>query len=97
MVTQHFDKGTIAISFVYEALVCIRSRGLDPNALQMQAGISPELLASHQARVSSRHYGVLWHLIAQTLERALRRALRFLRLLLAGGAAHSTVKSGLSV
>jgi AraC-like DNA-binding protein len=106
------EKGTIAIDFVHEALACIRSRGLDADALLMQAGISPELLASPHARVSSRLYGALWHRIAQTLddeffgmdshrmkvgsftllchaivhsdtlERALRRALRFLGLVL---------------
>jgi len=78
----------------------------------LQAGISPELLAAPQARVSSSHYALLWHGIAQrlddeffgldshrmkagsftllchalihtdTLERALRRALRFFRLVL---------------
>ena len=103
------EKGTISISFVDEALVCIRQHQLDPDVLLLQAGISPELLGSPQARVSSRQYGALWHLIAKTLddeffgmdshrmktgsftllchaviqgdtlERALRRALRFLR------------------
>jgi AraC-like DNA-binding protein len=105
-----FEKGTISIAFVHEALVCIHSRGLNPNALLLQVGISPELLLSPQARVSSSQYGMLWQLIAQTLddeffgmdshrmkagsftllchavinsdnlERGLRRALRFLRL-----------------
>ena len=106
------EKGSISICFVHEALVCIRSRGLDQSALLLQAGISLELLASPSARVSSRQFGALWHLIAQTLddeffgmdshrmkagsftllchavihsdtlERALRRAMRFLRLVL---------------
>ena len=112
METKILEKGSISICFVHEALACIRSRGLDQNDLLMQVGISPELLASPHARVSSRHYGALWHLIAQTmddeffgmdrhrmktgsftllchtvihsdtLERALRRALRFFRLVL---------------
>ena len=106
------EKGSISICFVHEALACIRSRGLDQNALLLQVGISPELLAFPSARVSSRQYGALWHLIAQTLddeffgmdshrmkagsftllchavihsdtlERALLRAMRFLRLVL---------------
>ncbi|MBS0346862.1 MAG: AraC family transcriptional regulator [Proteobacteria bacterium] len=106
------DKGTISIGFVHEALVEVRARGFDADALLNQAGISPELLNAPQARVSSEHFAVLWHLIAQmmddeffgmdshrmkagsftllchsvihcdTLERALRRALRFFRLLL---------------
>lgn len=105
-------KGTIAIAFVNEALQCIRGRGLDERPLLQDAGISPELLGSPQARVSSVNYGLLWHGIAQaiddeffgldshrmpagsftllchslihadTLERALRRALRFLRLVI---------------
>lgn len=112
MDTTTLEKGSIAICFVHEALACIRSRGLDQNVLLLQAGISPELLVSPHARVSSTQYGALWHLIAQTLddeffgmdchrmkagsftllchavihsdtlERALRRALRFLRLVL---------------
>lgn len=106
------EKGTIAIAFVHEALECLRQRHLDETPLLAAAGISPELLAAPQARVSSEHYGRLWHGIAQTLddeffgldsrrmkagsftllchtlihadtlERALRRALRFLRVVL---------------
>lgn len=112
MDTCGLENGSVSICFVDEALTCIRQRGLDPNALLMQAGISPELLSFPTARVSSRRYGALWHLIAQaiddeffgmdrhrmkagsftllchaviysdTLERALLRATRFLRLVL---------------
>lgn len=106
------EKGTIAIAFVHEALASLRARGIDERAVLEAAGIAPEVLASPQARVSSAHYGQLWHGIAQaigdeffgldshpmrpgsftlmchtlihadTLERALRRALRFLNLVL---------------
>lgn len=106
------DKGTIAMAFVHEALVGVRAQGADVTALLQRAGISPDLLAQPQARVSSATYGALWHAIAEatddeffgmdrrrmkagsftllchaivhagTLERALRRALRFLRLVL---------------
>ena len=106
------DKGTIAIAFVQEALAELARRGLAVDALVAAAGISPELLNAPQARVSSAHYGRLWHLIAEatddeffgmdshpmkagsftllchsvihcdSLERALRRALRFFRLIL---------------
>ena len=106
------DKGTISIHFVQEALEGVVQRGLDAEDLLNRAGISPELLNAPQARVSSAHFGALWHLIAQalddeffgmdshpmrvgsftllchalihceTLEKALRRALRFLRLVL---------------
>lgn len=112
MDTKSLEKGSISICFVHEALACIRSRGMDQSTLLRQAGISPELLVSPHARVSSRHYGALWHLIAQTLddeffgmdshrmkagsftllchsiihsdtlERAVLRAMRFLRLVL---------------
>jgi hypothetical protein len=112
MDTGSTEKGTVSICFVHEALACVQDRGLDPGRLLSRAGISPELLASPQARVSSSHYAQLWHVIAQTLddeffgmdshrmkagsftllcyavihsdtlERALRRALRFLRLVL---------------
>lgn len=109
---KNIEKGTISICFVQEALVCIHDRGLDADELLARAGISPELLHNPQARVSSTHYGQLWHQIVQalddeffgldshrmkagsftlllhavihsaTLEQALRRALRFLRLVL---------------
>src|SRR5574343_1177380 len=108
----HGEKGTISIAFVDEALACLRRRGIDEGPILQAAGISPELLAWPQARVSSAHYGTLWHGIAQviddeffgldshpmrpgsftlmchtlihaeTLERALRRALRFFNLIL---------------
>lgn len=106
------ERGTISIGFVDEALVVVRQRGLDAAALLREAGISPSLLDSPQARVSPERYGALWLLIAErlddeffgldsrpmksgsftllchtvlhsdTLETALRRALRFLRLVL---------------
>jgi AraC-like DNA-binding protein len=106
------ERGTIAICFVREALVEVRRRGLDADAMLREADIAPSLLAAPQARVSPDRYGALWHAIAQalddeffgmdshpmrhgsftllchsvlhagTLERALRRALRFLRLVL---------------
>ena len=62
------DKGTIAIGFVQEALVDVARRGLDAHALLVAAGISPELLNAPQARVSSAHYGRLWHLIAEATD-----------------------------
>lgn len=62
------EKGTIAISFVLEALEVIRSRGFDSRSLLIQAGISPDLLSSPQARVSAEHYGNLWRLIADVVD-----------------------------
>ncbi|QWT45194.1 AraC family transcriptional regulator [Azospira inquinata] len=116
------DKGTIAIAFVHEALAEVRRRGLEEGPILTAAGISPELLHTDQARVSSERYGLLWHGIAQllddeffgmdrhpmktgsftllchavlhatTLEQALRRALRFLRLVLDGLAGELVVQ-----
>lgn len=68
MSTTSKDRGTISICFVHEALECIRQRGLDSEGLLLASGISPELLNSPQARVSSSHFGNLWHLIARTLD-----------------------------
>jgi len=62
------EKGTISICFVQEALVAVRQRGLNAEALLAGAGISPSLLASAQARVSPAHYGALWRSIAETLD-----------------------------
>ena len=106
------ENGTISIDFVHEALACIRDRGVDQVPLLIQAGISPDLLHLPLSRVSSSQFGMLWHLIAKTLddeffgmdshpmksgsftllchavigadtlERALRRALRFFRVVL---------------
>lgn len=62
------DKGTIAICFVNEALVCIRERGMDAGALLQRAGIPADLLHNGQARVSAMLYGRLWHAIAVALD-----------------------------
>jgi AraC-like DNA-binding protein len=65
---SNIERGPIAISFVHEALECIRRRGLDQGLLLTQAGIAPELLNLPQARVSANLYGKLWRLIAQTID-----------------------------
>jgi AraC-like DNA-binding protein len=126
MSSRHVEKGTIAIAFVHEALACIRARGIDEQPLLYQAGISPGLLTSSQTRVSSLHYGQLWHGIAQaiddeffgldshpvrpgsftlmchsvihadTLERALRRTLRFLKLVIDDLEAELSVVDGIA-
>jgi AraC-like DNA-binding protein len=126
MNSKDIEKGTISIAFVQEALVCLKEQGIDERVMLMQAGISPELLTAPQARVSSSHYGVLWHSIAQslddeffgldshrmkagsftllchslihsdTLERALRRALRFLRLVLDDFAGELEIENGIA-
>ena len=62
------EPGTIAICFVAAALQSVRERGLDADELLIKVGLSPGLLAMPQARVSARHYGQLWRLVAATLD-----------------------------
>jgi AraC-like DNA-binding protein len=62
------EPGTVAICFVSSALQSVRERRLDADGLLKQIGLSPTLLQSPQARVSAKHYGALWRLVAQTLD-----------------------------
>jgi AraC-like DNA-binding protein len=62
------EPGTISICFVAAALESVRARRLDADALLKQVGLSPGLLHSSQARVSAKHYGALWRLVALTLD-----------------------------
>jgi AraC-like DNA-binding protein len=62
------EPGTIAICFVAAALESVRAQRLDADALLKQVGLSPGLLQSSQARVSAKHYGALWRLVALTLD-----------------------------
>jgi AraC-like DNA-binding protein len=62
------EPGTVAICFVAAALQDVRARRLDADALLKQVGLSPGLLHSSQARVSAKHYGALWRLVALTLD-----------------------------
>src|ERR1700730_11639323 len=62
------EPGTIAICFVAAALESVRARRLDADALLKQVGLSPGLLHSSHARVSAKHYGALWRLVALTLD-----------------------------
>jgi AraC-like DNA-binding protein len=62
------EPGTVAICFVAAALESIRARGMDADALLAKVGLSPALLEVPQARVSAKHYGELWRLVALTLD-----------------------------
>ena len=62
------EPGTIAICFVAAALESVRARHMDADELLIQVGLSPTLLQVPQARVSARHYGKLWRLVARTLD-----------------------------
>ncbi len=62
------EPGTIAIHFVVAALESVRARRLDAEALLERVGLSASLLQVPQARVSAKHYGELWRLVAITLD-----------------------------
>jgi AraC-like DNA-binding protein len=62
------EPGTVAICFVIAALEAVHARKLDADALLARVGLSPNLLASPQARVSAAQYGKLWRLVALTLD-----------------------------
>ena len=62
------EPGTIAICFVAAALEAVRARQMDADALLTRVGLSPALLQVSQARVSAKHYGQLWRLVALTLD-----------------------------
>ncbi|HWW99697.1 AraC family transcriptional regulator [Collimonas sp.] len=65
---EDWEKGTIAIGLVGEALHCMRQRGMDTDALLLQAGIAPRLLTAPHARVAAASYGRLWYLISQATD-----------------------------
>jgi|SRR5271165_1737312 len=62
------EPGTIAICFVAAALESVRARDLNADELLIKVGLSPSLLEVPQARVSAKHYGQLWRLVACTLD-----------------------------
>lgn len=62
------EPGTVAICFVAAALESVRARHMDAEALLIQVGLAPGLLQVPQARVSAKHYGALWRLVALTLD-----------------------------
>jgi AraC-like DNA-binding protein len=62
------EPGTIAICFVAAALESVRARHMDADELLLRVGLSPTLLQVPQARVSAKHYGKLWRLVALTLD-----------------------------
>jgi AraC-like DNA-binding protein len=62
------EPGTVAICFVAAALESVRARHMDTDGLLNKVGLSPGLLQVPQARVSAKHYGELWRLVALTLD-----------------------------
>jgi AraC-like DNA-binding protein len=65
---MHNEKGTIAVSFVEEAVRCVKRCGHDPQPLLEEAGIAPQLLGLPLARVSSAQYGALWNGVRRVLD-----------------------------
>ena len=62
------ESGTVSICFVAAALESVRARNMDVDGLLTRVGLSPSLLHLPQARVSTKHYGELWRLVALTLD-----------------------------
>jgi AraC-like DNA-binding protein len=62
------DKGSVSISFVKQALRCVRRRRLAVAPLLEQADIAPALLARAQARVSAERFAQLWLSVASALD-----------------------------
>jgi AraC-like DNA-binding protein len=66
--SEVLEKGTISIHFVREALLIPKQRGMDTDALLIQAGINPSLLDASAARISPRNFGLMWLLLAETMD-----------------------------
>ncbi len=62
------EKGSISIYFVQSALEPVIERGLDADALLIDAGISPGLLQSPQGRVTAQNFSALWLGVARVLD-----------------------------
>src|ERR1700682_6732821 len=62
------EPGTVATCCVAASRESGRARHMDTDGLLAQVGLSPSLLQVPQARVSAKHYGELWRLVALTLD-----------------------------
>lgn len=63
-----WDKGSVSMAFVREALDGVARRGLARGPFLQRAGIDPALLDSDEARVTADAFGALWLDIARTLD-----------------------------
>ncbi|RJG03387.1 AraC family transcriptional regulator [Noviherbaspirillum sedimenti] len=61
------EKGSISIFFVRSALAPVIEQGFDADELLRNAGISPSLLQTPQARVTPQNFSALWLAVAHTL------------------------------
>ncbi|MES2264870.1 MAG: AraC family transcriptional regulator [Pseudomonadota bacterium] len=62
------EKGSISIYFVHSALEPVLERGIDAADVLREAGLSPALLASPQARVTAHSFSTLWLGVARLLD-----------------------------
>lgn len=65
---EGWEKGTISIAMVHEALAVYRARGMAVGAILNEAGIASSLLEQPAARVEADRYARLWFLIAQAMD-----------------------------
>jgi AraC-like DNA-binding protein len=65
---EGWEKGTISIALVHEALQVYQERNHDVTGLLEQVSIPPALLATPRARVSAESYARLWFLTAQAMD-----------------------------
>lgn len=63
-----WQKGTIGIDLVHEALSALVAQNIETATLLAKAGISPALLQTPRARVTAISYGRLWYAIAQRID-----------------------------
>jgi AraC-like DNA-binding protein len=62
------EKGSVSIDFVHSALAPLIKRGIDTGPVLHEAGLEPALLASPQARISSKSFSALWLAVARVLD-----------------------------
>ncbi|SCU75788.1 DNA-binding domain-containing protein, AraC-type (fragment) [Cupriavidus necator] len=62
------ERHTISISLVHEAVAVARQRGVDIEALLLQAQIPPDLMAAPLSRVTAQSYAKLWSAVAAAMD-----------------------------
>ncbi|MHA3892867.1 AraC family transcriptional regulator [Acinetobacter sp. GXMZU3951] len=62
-----YDKSSISISLVHEAILAAHHQGMNIQEILHRAGIQPELMLSSKARVSISQYAQLWIELANSM------------------------------
>jgi AraC-like DNA-binding protein len=65
---EHDHRATVAAGFVRGLLSGLRARGLDPAPFLHAAGLPPDTLEPHAARVPIEHYVALYNTVARELD-----------------------------